>query len=100
LEFAGPEPTIHFVILMADVDPRGEEAHAAYIAAKVPPGELALVGFSFHSSGVDQVLIYREWFSTSATSLVKFPQHPTKHRFPLLNQEISVSKPFRPQAGR
>jgi len=78
LEFSGPKPTIHFVILTADADPRGEEAHAACVAAKVPPGELALVAFSVHSSGVDQVLIRKEWFDSAiATSLAKFP--PTPH---------------------
>jgi hypothetical protein len=77
LEFAGPKPTIHFVILTADADPRGEEAHAACVAAKVPPGELALVAFSVHSSGVDQVLIRKEWFDGAlATSLAKFPATP------------------------
>jgi hypothetical protein len=74
LEFAGPKPTIHFVILTADADPRGEEAHAACVAAKVPVGELALVAFSVHSSGVDQVLVRKEWFDGAlATSLAKFP---------------------------
>lgn len=77
LEFAGPKPTIHFVILTADADPRGEEAHAACVAAKVPPGELALVAFSVHSSGVDQVLIRKEWFDSAlATSVAKFPTAP------------------------
>ena len=77
LEFGGPKPTIHFVILTADADPRGEEAHAACVAAKVPPGELALVAFSVHSSGVDQVLIRKEWFDSAlATSLSKFPATP------------------------
>ncbi|KAI0306774.1 hypothetical protein B0F90DRAFT_1808391 [Multifurca ochricompacta] len=77
LEFAGPKPTIHFVILTADADPRGEEAHAACVAAKVPPGELALVAFSVHSSGVDQVLIRKEWFDGAlATSPAKFPAVP------------------------
>jgi len=74
LEFVGPKPTIHFVILTADADPRGEEAHAACVAAKVPPGELALVAFSVHSSGVDQVLIRKEWFDGAlAASPAKFP---------------------------
>jgi hypothetical protein len=63
--------------LTADADPRGEEAHAACVAAKVPPGELALVAFSVHSSGVDQVLIRKEWFDGAlATSLAKFPAAP------------------------
>ncbi|TCD61419.1 hypothetical protein EIP91_008453 [Steccherinum ochraceum] len=34
VEFGGPKPTIHFVILTADADPTGEEAHAACVAAK------------------------------------------------------------------
>lgn len=74
VEFAGPKPTIHFVILTADADPSGEEAHAACVAAKVPPGELALVAFSVHSSGVDQILIRKEWFDSAlASTPAKFP---------------------------
>jgi hypothetical protein len=91
LEFAGPKPTIHFVILTADADPRGEEAHAACVAAKVPPGELALVAFSVHSSGVDQVLVRKEWFDGAlATSLAKFPSAP--------HQSQASSEPKRLQA--
>ncbi|EIW85394.1 hypothetical protein CONPUDRAFT_118217 [Coniophora puteana RWD-64-598 SS2] len=76
LEFCGPKPTIHFVILSADQDPTGDEAHAACVAAKVPPGELALVAFSVHPSGVDQVLIRKEWFdSASYSALTKFPPY-------------------------
>jgi hypothetical protein len=66
VEFGGPKPTIHFVILTADLDPTGEEALAACVAAKVPSGELALVAFSVHASGVDQVLIRREWFDSAS----------------------------------
>lgn len=76
VEFVGPKPTIHFVILTADSDPRGNEAHAACVAAKLPPGELALVAFSVHSSGVDQVLIRREWFEGAlATAPARFPSY-------------------------
>lgn len=74
VEFSGPKPTIHFVILTADADPTGEEAHAACVAAKLPPGELALVAFSVHSSGVDQILIRKEWYSSAfARATTKFP---------------------------
>ncbi|KAF5386777.1 hypothetical protein D9615_001668 [Tricholomella constricta] len=74
VEFAGPKPTIHFVILTADADPTGDEAHAACVAAKVPPGELALVAFSVHSSGVDQILVRKEWFETAlAMTASKLP---------------------------
>ncbi|CAL1704309.1 unnamed protein product [Somion occarium] len=74
VEFSGPKPTIHFVILTADADPTGEEAHAACVAAKVPPGELALVAFSVHSSGVDQILIRKEWYTSAfARATSKFP---------------------------
>ena len=74
VEFSGPKPTIHFVILTADADPHGEEAHAACVAAKLPPGELALVAFSVHSSGVDQVLIRKEWFNSAfSRTSAKFP---------------------------
>lgn len=68
VEFIGPKPTIHFVILTADADPRGDEAQAACVAAKVPPGPLALVAFSVHNSGVDQILIRQEWFESALTS--------------------------------
>ncbi|KAF8969897.1 hypothetical protein BDZ97DRAFT_1915012 [Flammula alnicola] len=74
VEFSGIKPTIHFVILTADADPHGDEAHAACVAAKVTPGELALVGFSVHSTGVDQVLIRKEWFESAlAHADSKFP---------------------------
>ena len=74
IEFCGPKPTIHFVILSADADPTGDEAHAACIAAKVPPGELALVAFSVHSTGVDQILIRREWFESALLAATQ--KHP------------------------
>ncbi|KAI0747987.1 hypothetical protein C8Q80DRAFT_1102878 [Daedaleopsis nitida] len=78
VEFSGPKPTIHFVILTADADPHGDEAHAACVAAKLPPGELALVAFSVHQSGVDQVLIRKEWFNAAlASAPARFPPyHP------------------------
>ncbi|KAJ6618338.1 hypothetical protein B0H10DRAFT_2030437 [Mycena sp. CBHHK59/15] len=76
VEFAGPKPTIHFVILTADADPNGDEAHAACVAAKLVPGELALVAFSVHSSGVDQILVRKEWFENAlATVPSKFPAY-------------------------
>lgn len=76
VEFTGPRPTIHFVILTADADPHGAEAHAACVAAKVPPGELALVAFSVHSSGVDQVLVRKEWYDTAfSTAPSKLPTY-------------------------
>jgi hypothetical protein len=89
VEFTGPKPTIHFVILTADADPNGDEAHAACVAAKVPPGELALVAFSVHSSGVDQVLIRREWFDTALVlANAKLPPHD----FPPTAQAILDAK--------
>lgn len=76
VEFAGIKPTIHFVILTGDADPHGTEANAACIAAKVPPGELALVAFSVHSTGVDQILIRKEWFDMAlAQTESKFPAY-------------------------
>ncbi|KAH7914946.1 hypothetical protein BJ138DRAFT_1078241 [Hygrophoropsis aurantiaca] len=76
VEFSGPKPTIHFVILSADADPTGDEAHAACVAAKVPPGDLALVAFSVHSTGVDQVLIRKEWFDSAVLgALSKYPPY-------------------------
>ncbi|KAL5511726.1 hypothetical protein ACEPAH_4944 [Sanghuangporus vaninii] len=74
VEFVGPKPTLNFVILTADSDPTGDEANAACIAAKLPAGELALVAFSVHSSGVDQVLIRKEWYESAFSSTsAKFP---------------------------
>lgn len=76
VEFSGPKPTIHFVILSADADPTGDEAHAACVAAKLPPGDLALVAFSVHSTGVDQVLIRKEWYDTAVLNApAKFPPY-------------------------
>lgn len=83
VEFSGPKPTIHFVILTADADPTGEEARAACVAAKVPIGELALVAFSVHSSGVDQVLIRSEWFTSALISAPsKFPSYSVQNASP------------------
>ena len=53
----------YFVTLTAATDPTGDEAHTACVTAKVPPGKHALVAFSVHSSGVDQVPIRKEWFT-------------------------------------
>jgi hypothetical protein len=64
-EFVGPKPSIHFVILTADSDPHGDEAHAACIASKVAPGPLAMVAFSVHASGVDQIIIRKEWYDSA-----------------------------------
>ena len=76
VEFSGPKPTIHFVILSVDADPTGDEAHAACVAAKLPPGDLALVAFSVHSTGVDQVLIRKEWYDTAVVNAPsKFPPY-------------------------
>ncbi|KAI6043065.1 hypothetical protein EDC04DRAFT_2866440 [Pisolithus marmoratus] len=51
VEFSGPKPTIHFCI-----------------AAKVPPGELALVAFS--------VLVRKEWYDNALNNAVsKFPSY-------------------------
>lgn len=92
IEFAGPKPTIHFVILTADADPNGDEAHAACVAAKVPSGDLALVAFSVHSTGVDQILIRKEWFDNALMSTsAKFPHY----QLPQSPPPIQDSKPQR-----
>lgn len=84
VEFSGPKPSIHFVILTADADPTGEEAAAACVAAKLNPGELALVAFSVHPSGVDQIVVRKEWFETSLVSTVaKFPQYSPSTPMPV-----------------
>ena len=97
VEFGGPKPTIHFVILTADLDPTGEEALAACVAAKVPSGELALVAFSVHASGVDQVLIRREWFdSASLGAPAKYPSYilpPQPVQSPPQQQQIEARPP-------
>nr|GAT59590.1 predicted protein [Mycena chlorophos] len=80
VEFPGPKSTIHFVILTGDADPHGDEAHAACVAAKVPVGELALVAFSVHSSGVDQILIRKEWFEQALTSAIS--KYPSMYSLP------------------
>lgn len=101
VEFVGPKPTIHFVILTADADPHGAEAHAACVAAKVPPGELALVAFSVHSSGVDQVLIRKEWYDNAfATTPAKTPNYGPRAVAPLepKPQTQSVGYPAPPPA--
>ncbi|KAH9934831.1 uncharacterized protein B0H18DRAFT_978500 [Fomitopsis serialis] len=62
LEFGGPRPTIHFVILTADADPTGEEGLAACNAAKVPPGSWLC-----------------EWFNSALVSApARFPSLPTQ----------------------
>jgi hypothetical protein len=101
VEFAGPKPSINFVILTADADPHGEEAFAACHAAKITAGDLALVAFSVHSSGVDQVLIRREWFETSFLSAsAKFPPNlppaPTPTVAPPPPQNTSTQTASRP----
>ena len=85
VEFTGPKPTIHFVILTAHADPHGVEAQAACVAAKVPPGDLALVAFAVHSSGVDQILIRKEWFTSALTS--------TPEKFPLYDPPTPQQEP-------
>ncbi|RPD65999.1 hypothetical protein L226DRAFT_550158 [Lentinus tigrinus ALCF2SS1-7] len=96
VEFSGPKPTIHFVILTADADPHGDEAHAACVAAKVPPGELALVAFSVHSTGVDQVLIRKEWYNTAFNSAqARFPSYHAPQLPPQRQQQpIPASHPY------
>ncbi|KAK7440206.1 hypothetical protein VKT23_017148 [Stygiomarasmius scandens] len=97
IEFPGPKPTIHFVILTADADPNGDEAYAACVAAKVPPGELALVAFSVHSSGVDQILIRKEWFDSAlASTQLKYPHYSLP---PMQSTDPSPPKSQRPQVA-
>ncbi|KAH9854093.1 hypothetical protein C2E23DRAFT_82041 [Lenzites betulinus] len=104
VEFSGPKPTIHFVILTADADPHGDEAHAACVAAKVPPGELALVGFSVHSSGVDQVLIRKEWYNAAlAGTPARFPAYhsiepraPRQQPLPVSHVLQAIQQPANP----
>ncbi|KAF9072939.1 hypothetical protein BDP27DRAFT_1360693 [Rhodocollybia butyracea] len=78
LEFSGTKAAIHFVILTADLDPNGDEAYAACVASKVTPGELALAAFAVHSSGVDQILIRKEWYENALmTAQAKLPLYST-----------------------
>ncbi|KAG6836648.1 hypothetical protein H0H93_005478 [Arthromyces matolae] len=65
VEFSGPKPSVHFVILTAESDLNGKEANAACLAAKIPLGDLALLAFNVHSSGVDQILVRKEWFESA-----------------------------------
>jgi hypothetical protein len=102
VEFSGPKPTIHFVILSADADPTGDEAHAACVAAKLPPGDLALVAFSVHSTGVDQVLIRKEWYDTAVVNApAKFPPYisaEVKGTRQMSQAPVPVSGPAAPGA--
>ncbi|KAJ4488438.1 hypothetical protein J3R30DRAFT_3792845 [Lentinula aciculospora] len=83
LEFSGTKASIHFVILTADSDPNGDEAYAACVASKVSPGELALAAFAVHSSGVDQVLIRKEWYENALiTAQAKLPLYATSPQMP------------------
>jgi hypothetical protein len=98
VEFGGPKPTIHFVILTADLDPTGEEALAACVAAKVPSGELALVAFSVHATGVDQVLVRREWFDSASLGVpAKYPSYtpPPQQIHPPPQQQPIETRPPR-----
>ncbi|KIK63644.1 hypothetical protein GYMLUDRAFT_40712 [Collybiopsis luxurians FD-317 M1] len=84
LEFSGTKPAIHFVILTADSDPNGDEAYAACVASKVTPGELALAAFAVHSSGVDQILIRKEWYENALmTAQAKLPLYATSPQMPV-----------------
>jgi hypothetical protein len=100
VEFFGPKATIHFVILTVEADPEGSEATAACVAAKEPPGDLALVAFSVHSSGVDQVLIRKEWYNSAfSTTLSKFPSSyssPAPPAPPQIVPESKSQKPLQP----
>ncbi|KAG6869084.1 hypothetical protein C0993_003404 [Termitomyces sp. T159_Od127] len=74
VEFSGPKPSVHFVILTAESDLSGKEANAACVAAKIPLGDLALLAFNVHSNGVDQILIRKEWYESAlATTHSKLP---------------------------
>jgi len=99
VEFTGPKASIHFVILTPDTDPSGEEAHAACVAAKLPPGDLALVAFVVHSTGVDQVLIRKEWFDTALNNAQeKLPGYSGPHFvLPALQQALPPPTNTRPQ---
>lgn len=99
VEFSGPKASIHFVILTPDTDPSGEEAHAACVAAKLPPGDLALVAFVVHSTGVDQVLIRKEWFDTALNAAsAKFPAYNGPHYIMPAQQGAAASGNQRPGA--
>ncbi|KAJ3997522.1 hypothetical protein F5050DRAFT_1399834 [Lentinula boryana] len=83
LEFSGTKAAMHFVILTADSDPNGDEAYAACVASKVSPGELALAAFAVHSSGVDQILIRKEWYENALiTAQAKLPLYVTSPQIP------------------
>ncbi|KAI1785142.1 hypothetical protein LXA43DRAFT_1118280 [Ganoderma leucocontextum] len=90
VEFSGPKPTIHFVILTTDVDPQGDEAHAACVAAKVP--ELGSVAFSLHTKD-----LWGQPVTTHRASIVD----PTPNEFHLsddhaglyLDEELDPDEP-------
>lgn len=99
VEFVAPKSAIHFVILTANADPHGDEAHAACIAAKIQPGELALVAFAVHPSGVDQVVIRQEWYDEAlVASPSKFPNATLPPPMPPTFGSLSEQKPPTRQA--
>ncbi|KAG6854940.1 hypothetical protein C0991_009763 [Blastosporella zonata] len=65
VEFSGPKSSVHFVILTAEADLNGKETNAACVAAKITLGDLALLAFNVHTTGVDQILIRKEWFESA-----------------------------------
>ncbi|KAJ3840135.1 hypothetical protein F5878DRAFT_614147 [Lentinula raphanica] len=97
LEFSGTKAAIHFVILTADSDPNGDEAYAACVASKVTPGELALAAFAVHSSGVDQILIRKEWYENALiTAQAKLPLYATSPQMSAqqpVQSEVTASVP-------
>lgn len=71
--FVGANPTLNFVILTANTDPHGNNTFAC-VAAKLTPGDLALVAFSVYNRGADQALIRREWYDSAFMhTSTKFP---------------------------
>jgi hypothetical protein len=67
LEFMAPKPSIHFAIF-TDFDLDGEVERETCLGAGINPGPLAMVAFSYHDSGVDQVIIKKDWFDNAVTN--------------------------------
>jgi hypothetical protein len=69
--------------------------YATCVAAKVPPGELALVAFSVHSTGVDQILIRKEWFDMALAQIeskFKFPAYDLPQNVAFENKALQQQR--------
>lgn len=99
-EFCLPKAAIHLAIPFISGDLDGEGARAACTTARIFPGDLALVAFCLHATGVDQLLIRKETFDLVlppervALALSQLDPVPPKliPRFPIIAVSSSPRK--------